>query len=521
MHIPSILLRAARLFPRHPAVLRDGEWEPYAAFAERVCRLAGGLKSMGVGPGDRVAALLPNDVPYLELYFAAPIAGAVLVPLNWRLSAGEISRVLEHAEATLLVADERFRERAEPASGAHGVRLVRVGSGPECEGPAWDDLAAGPALDLLSAPTGTGDEPAQLYYTSGTTGRPKGVVLTHRNVCSHALMAIAELSLTDADTWLHAAPMFHLADAWASFAVTWAGGRHVFTPEFEPDAVLDQLDRGGVTLTNLIPTMLNVLVRRPGAAERRYEALRLVLSGGAPISPELVRRVSGTFGCTYLQTYGLTETSPYLTVSRPTAPVSAMRGEERAWYAACTGRPLVGVDLRVVDEQGRDVPADRDTVGEIVVRGPSVTPGYWKDPEATSAAFEDGWFHTGDLAVLDREGYVDIVDRKKDVINTGGEVVYSVEVENVLLEHPLVVEAAVVAAPDERWGEAVKAVVVVAEGSAPSEEELVTHCRRRLAHFKAPRSVELWEALPRTGSNKIDKLAIRERYWVGRDRRVG
>jgi len=398
---------------------------------------------------------------------------------------------------------------------------VWAGAGDARGGPAWDELAESEPVDLLSAPSGPGGEPAQLYYTSGTTGRPKGVLLTHSNVCSHALMAIAELSLTDGDTWLHAAPMFHLADAWASFAVTWTGGRHLFARDFRAELVLDQLERGGVTLTNLIPTMLSTLVRHPGAAGRRYESLRLVLSGGASISPELVRRVSETFGCTYLQTYGLTETSPYLTLSRPTLPVAAMPEAERAWYGACTGRPIVGVDLRVVDEQGEDVPADRETVGEIVVRGPSVTPGYWKDEESTRAALRGGWFHTGDLAVMDREGYVDIVDRKKDVIKTGGELVYSVEVENALLEHPAVVEAAVVAVPDERWGEAVKAVVVPAAGYGPSEEELVAHCRERLARFKAPRSVDLVEALPKTGSNKIDKKAIREPYWRGRDRRVG
>ncbi|MHC5081417.1 MAG: long-chain-fatty-acid--CoA ligase [Planctomycetota bacterium] len=519
MRITDILDHATKIHGDSPALKRDGRDETYAVFAERVRRTAAGITGEGAGKGARVAVLLPNGPEFLELYFASPMVGTVLVPLNTRLAAPEIAAVLEDAGAHLLVYDESFESLAcEAAARAkEKPHLVRVtGNGGE---PA---VGSGSAVGDVPDPADAGDEkePAQLYYTSGTTGAPKGVILTHRNVCSHAMMASAELTLSHRDVWLHAAPMFHLADAWACFAVTWAGGRHVFAPRFEPGLVLDMILKQGVTLTNLVPTMLNALVAHPGASDRAYPSLRVLLSGGAPIAPALVRRIMDTFKCDYIQTYGLTETSPYLTLSKLEASLERLPEEERFWYKACTGRPLRGVNLRVVDGSGRDVPADREAVGEIVVRGPSVTPGYWRNPEETEKAFQGGWFHTGDLAVMDGEGYVNIVDRKKDVIVTGGEQVYSVEVENALLRHPAVFEAAVVAVPDEVWGEAVKAVVVLKEGHEVGAGVLIAFCREAMASYKAPKSVDFTDGLPRTGSKKIDKRAVRERYWTGRDRRV-
>lgn len=527
MLITDILDHTSRVHGGARALRRDGRDETYAVFAERVRRAAVAIAGEGAGRGARVAVLLPNGPEFLELYFAAPMAGAVLVPLNTRLAAQEIAAVLENAGASLLVFDARFDDLASEAAvlSREKPRLVRAaGRGGErpAGGAADYESWAGSRVADCPCPADSGDEdgPAQLYYTSGTTGSPKGVVLTHRNVCHHAMMAASELALSDGDVWLHAAPMFHLADAWACFAVAWAGGRHVFAPRFDPGAVLDMVNDQGVTLTNLVPTMLNALVSHPGAAGRAYPSLRVVLSGGAPIAPALVRRIMDTFKCDYIQTYGLTETSPYLTMSKLKTSLEGLPEEERFWYKACTGRPLRGVNLRVVDESGRDVPADRETVGEIVVRGPSVTPGYWRNPGETEKAFVDGWFHTGDLAVMDREGYVNIVDRKKDVIITGGENVYSVEVENALLRHPSVFEAAVVAVPDDAWGEAVKAVVVLKPGCGAGAEDLIAFCREAVAAYKAPKSVDFVDMLPRTGSNKIDKRAVREPYWADRDRKV-
>ena len=517
MGIPEILRHAVRLYGNRPAILCGGRWTTYAELGDRAGRLAAALARRGLEPGGRVAALLPNVRPFLDLYFAAPLARAILAPLNHRLSAGELAAILDHSGASLLVTHTRFARKAAEAAraAARPPRILWVGE-PPCppaeEGEGLEEAVSGETGDEGSDPRDDPAEgdPAHLYYTSGTTGSPKGVILTHRNVCTHALMAIAELSISDRDVWLHAAPMFHLADAWAAFAVTWAGGRHVMAPSFEPGAALSLMEEEGVTLTNLVPTMLHALVRHPGAADRRFPSLRLLLSGGAPIAPALVRSIMETFRCEYWQTYGLTETSPYLTISKPKAGFEDLPAEEAFRYRASTGRPLAGVELRVVDDEGREVPADRRAVGEIVVRGPTVTPGYWRNPEATAEAFRGGWFHTGDLAVRDPEGYVDIVDRRKDVIITGGEKVYSVEVEAVLCGHPGVSEAAVVGIPDEAWGESVKAVVVRAPGSTVGERELIEHCRSRLAHFKAPRSVDFAEFLPRTGSGKVCKRELRE-----------
>jgi acyl-CoA synthetase (AMP-forming)/AMP-acid ligase II len=359
-------------------------------------------------------------------------------------------------------------------------------------------------------PVGGDDDPANIYYTSGTTGHQKGVVLTHRNISSHALATVAELGLAETDVWAHVAPMFHLADAWATWAITMVGGRHVMVGSFQPNRVLQTFVTERVTVTNLGPTMLNDLVGEPAARALDFPELRLIMSGGAPISPRLVRRIVETFRCEYVQTYGLTETSPYLTFSLLTEQLKSLPPDEQMRFRSRTGRPALGVQLRVVDEHGRDVPSDDRTVGEIVARGDRITPGYWRLPKATEEAFRGGWFHTGDLATIDHHGFLNIVDRAKDVILTGGEVVYSTEVENALSEHPAVSEVAVVGVPDERLGERVHAVVVVALGRAVSADDLIGHCRDRIAHYKCPRSVATVGALPRTGSGKISKKSIRE-----------
>jgi acyl-CoA synthetase (AMP-forming)/AMP-acid ligase II len=284
----------------------------------------------------------------------------------------------------------------------------------------------------------------------------------------------------------------------------------VFLPHFTPEAALDLLARERVTITNLVPTMLNLMVKAPGAGERRY-ALRAMLSGGAPIAPDVVRRILATFHCDYVQTYGMTETSPYLTLSLLTPAAQQLPPDEQLRMKCKTGRPFLGVTLQVVDDAGAPVKADGVAVGEIRVKGATVTPGYWRNPEATAAAFDaDGFLRTGDLATIDAHGYVDIVDRKKDVIKTGGEAVYSVEVENVLYAHPAILECAVFGLPDPHWGERVVAAVVLRPGTATTADELIAFCKARIAHYKAPKDVRFLDALPRTGSGKITKKALRD-----------
>jgi len=317
----------------------------------------------------------------------------------------------------------------------------------------------------------------------------------------------------NSDHWFHVAPLFHLADAWATFAITWVGGKHVILPAFEPARVLRLIREERISITNLIPTMLNMMVNHPEVHRYDYSSLRVLLSGGAPIAPEVVRKIVETFRCDYIQTYGMTETSPYLTMSILKDHLKALPWEEQLRFKSKTGREFINVSLRVVDERGNDVAGDEKQVGEIIVRGDTVTPGYWDLPDETGKAIRHGWLHTGDLAVMDREGYVTIVDRKKDMILTGGENVYSTEVENVLYMHPDVLEAAVIGVPDAHWGEAVKAFVVRKDGRSVGGDDIIAFCKTHLAHYKAPKSIDFLKALPRTGSGKIYKKGLRDPFW--------
>ena len=407
------------------------------------------------------------------------------------------------------------------AAAVEGLDLVQVLFGPGGPPPKPQETSPGPPLGLAidhvsardfvphpSAP----EDVAHLYYTSGTTGEPKGVPLTHRNVVSHAQAAVTELDLASDDVWGHIAPMFHLADAWATLAVTLAGGSHAFSRDFEAKVALWTLEEQGVTVTNLVPTMLQRMLAAAPEMNFQGGSMRLVLSGGAPISPATVAAVLDVFRCEYVQTYGLTETSPYLTLGllephhRKEAPEAQLARRSR------TGRPFETVELRIVDSSGQPVPLDDRTVGEITARGSTITPGYWNRPEETAAAFKDGWFHTGDLATIDAEGWVNIVDRKKDMILSGGENVYSIEVENALYGHPAVLECAAFGAPSVEWGEEVCAAVVLRESAGESEgleEELREHCATRLARYKLPRRIVFMDDLPKTGSGKIAKRLLR------------
>jgi len=462
-----------------------------------------------------VAILELNSHAFLEAYFAVAGIGAILCPLNYRLSAREIGFILSDSGARWLLAASDFADlvRASASEPNPLEGMVWIGAAQAeiaaVESHQYEQVIATHLGGFEPTPVDP-DAVAHLYYTSGTTGRPKGVMLTHRNVCVHSHTAIEELELVSSDVWGHIAPMFHLADAWASFAITWVGGRHVMVPRFEAETVLKGIGERGITLSNLIPTMLNLMTKHPRASEYDYSSLRLILSGGAPIAPDVVRRIMEVLGCEYVQTYGMTETSPYLTLSILKDHLRTLPAEQRLVYQAKTGRPFAGVELKVVAEDGSPVLADEQQVGEIWVRGETITPGYWNRPEETREAFSSGWLKTGDLAVLDPEGYVNIVDRKKDMIISGGENVYSTEVENVLYAHPEVLEAAVFGVPDEKWGEAVKAAIVLRDGAGLTASDIIQFCRERLAGYKTPKSVEFLVSLPRTGSGKIYKKALRD-----------
>lgn len=526
MNIWMTLAKALALYPHKIGVVDGKTRLSYAQVGERVKALAGFFQAKGIRPGDRIAVLELNSHRFLETYYAAAAAGAILNPLNFRLSPPELAYILRDSQARWLLTNARFSSLVEatlleqnPLEG-----LLWIEGKPELslniQQLEYEEvLGLAPGGEFLPEPV-LPDQVAHLYYTSGTTGKPKGVMLTHQNVCVHALGTIAELNLTDRDVWAHVAAMFHLADAWATFAITWVGGCHVMVPQFEPQRVLETIQEHRVTISNLIPTMLNLMVKHPQAHHYDYSSLRAILSGGAPIAPEVVRSIVEVFGCEYIQTYGMTETSPYLTLSILKQHLKELPAQEQLRIKARTGRPFLAVELQVVDENGKPVAPDDSTVGEIWVKGQTVTPGYWNLPEETQKAFHQGWLKTGDLAVVDEEGYVNIVDRKKDMILTGGENVYSTEVENVLYMHPKVLEAAVFGVPDEKWGEAVKAAVVLKQGESATQEEIISFCKERLAHYKCPKSVDFLSELPKTGSGKITKKALRDPYWSGYSKRV-
>jgi len=499
MPLNEILPKAIKLWQKKEAIVCGSIRLTYEQLGKRVFSLCKGLSQVGLKKGDRIAILHENCHKFLEIYFATAHLGAVLVPINIRLSLNEISMILEDSGASIILSQEKFKEKIPKQ-----IKVIWSESQYEELINKYDPEI--PEVEIKDS------DIAHLYYTSGTTGRPKGVILTHKNVKIHALGTIAELQLTDADNWIHAAPMFHLADAWATFSITWIGGKHVFVPVFDTGAVLRLIQEEKITITNLIPTMLNMMVNHPDVDKYDYSSLRVLMSGGAPIAPELVKKIISTFGCDYIQTYGMTETSPYLTLSILKEHLKKLPPEEQLKYKAKTGREFITVSLRVVDEKGKDVKRDGKQVGEIIVKGDTITPGYWNMPDETRKAIKDGWLYTGDLATIDEEGYVQIVDRKKDMIITGGENVYSTEVENVLYMHPAILEAAVIGVPDEKWGEAVKAVVVLKEGYNLTEQEIISFCKEHLAHYKAPKSVDFVDSLPKTGSGKIYKKGLREMY---------
>ncbi len=514
MDIWMILQRAVALYPDKTAVV-DGDLSfTYAQVGERVEALALFFQEKGIKKGDRIAVLEFNSYQYLEAYFAAAGVGAILCPLNYRLSAREIAFVLNDAGAKWLIANSSFSSLVGEviAEKAPLEGILWLGRNPSpsenLQMSEYEDVIDRPAEEFHPS-TITKDSTAHLYYTSGTTGEPKGVMLTYQNICTHALGTIAELKLADSDVWGHIAPMFHLADAWAVFAITWAGGRHVMVKNFDPETVMQAIERHRITISNLIPTMLNLMVKHSRAGEYDYSSFRVILSGGAPIAPELVRSIMDTFGCDYIQTYGMTETSPYLTLSILKEHLLKLPLEKQMFYKVKTGRPFIAVDLKVVDPDGLPVAGNDEQVGEIWVKGDTVTPGYWNRPEETEKTFRQGWLCTGDLAVVDFEGYVNIVDRKKDMIVSGGENIYSIEVENALYMHPKILEAAVFGVPDPKWGEAVKAAVVLKEGERTTAEELLHFCKQHLSSYKAPKSVVFLKELPKTGSGKIYKKGLK------------
>ncbi|TDD41937.1 acyl-CoA synthetase [Nonomuraea terrae] len=498
----SFLERSAAVFGPRLAVV-DGDLRlTYAELWQRARRLAGALAGLGVRPGDRVAVLAPNGHLLLESTFGVPGAGAVMVPLNIRLSSGELAYILGHAEVSVLLHDDELTGLATAAAEESGQkpRLVSTAE--------YETLLD--AAEPLLVPVEDELAPLSINYTSGTTGRPKGVVYHHRGAYLQALAMALHTRLEAASGYLWTLPMFHCHGWCFPWAVTLAGARHVCLRKVDPGQAWALIREHRVTHLCGAPTVLTSLLAHADAPTAALDPRLLACVGGAPPSPALLGRALQA-GIDVIHLYGLTETYGPAVINQPQPEWSGLGVEE---LAALTARQGVGnviaQRVRVVGEDGRDVPADAATIGEIAVRGNDVMVGYHRDPVATEKAAADGWFRTGDLGVLHPDGYVQLVDRAKDVIISGGENIASVEVENALVSHPAVQEAAVVARPDAHWGEVPIAYVTLAAGASATAAELIEHVRGRLAHFKAPKAVYFGE-LPKTSTGKIQKNVLRDR----------
>ncbi|HEY2442197.1 MAG TPA: long-chain-fatty-acid--CoA ligase [Streptosporangiaceae bacterium] len=503
--------RTRRLHGAREAVV-DGDLRlTYEQFFDRCDRWAAALAGLGVRRGDRVATIAPNTHAQLESFYAVPQLGAVLVPVNYRLTADDFVYIVNHSGASVVCADRDYLDTID------GVRdqMPQVRHFVAFEGArdGWLDYEAAIAATPPAAGRAEIDERDLLAinYTSGTTARPKGVMITHRNAAMNSIGTLLHHPIAVGERYLWTLPMFH-ANGWTyTWTVTAAAGTHVCLRKVDPAAVFGLIRDERVQLLCAAPTVLISLASAAGQTRGEVPAGVRVVTAGAPPAAATIERLEGDFGWEVTHVYGLTETAPFILVCAPLPEHEALSPAERAVVKARQGVELLtSGELRVVDEAAREVAADGQTLGEIVVRGNVVMAGYYHDPEATERAMGDGWFHSGDAAVVHPDGYVEIRDRIKDVIISGGENISSVEVEGTLLRHPAVQEVAIVGLPHERWGEAPHAFVVLAEGADASGEELITFARERLAHFKAPHGVTFVTELPKTATGKIQKYVLRQ-----------
>ena len=530
MNIPLTPVRflryAEQQFPGKTAVVCRDQRFTYAQFADRAARLAGALRAARVKAGDRVAFLSMNCHRLLEAYFGVLEAGAVLLPLNYRLASHELEYILNDSGATTLFLGQDFI----PIVDSFRLNLTTVRSchlldaTPQVEWLApqnYEQILAAAAPHRAEIASFDEDSLCELFYTSGTSAHPKGVMLTHRNIYLHAMNIALFHHTKSEDVFLHTIPLFH-ANGWgAAHTITLVGATHVMSSRFVPQEIFRLVERERVHSLSLVPIMASALVNCPERSKYDLSSLEWITIGGAASYPSLMREVEQKLGCACFSGYGLTECSPSLATAE-LKPDMVCEPEQRYLLQSMTGYAYPGVELRVVDFEDRDVPHDGKTMGEIIARSDSVMAGYWQQAEATEEALRGGWFHTGDMAVIMENGYILIVDRKKDIIVSGGENISSLEVEKALLAHPEVYEAAVIPVRDDKWGEVPKGVVILRPGCSVTEAELIEFCRANLSHYKCPRSIEFCETLAKTATGKVLKKELRKKYGrAGSGRRDG
>ncbi len=510
MHVPfstgDFLQRAADVYPDRVGILDEPD-QPAASLgavtfgesARRVRAIQAGLDDLGVGEGERVAIVSHNATRLWELLHAVPTSGRILVPINFRLRPDEVKFIVGHCGARMLLVDPELDESLKDVTAEHRFRT----------GAESDDALL--RFDVEPRPWSAADEDATatINYTSGTTASPKGVQSTHRNIWVNAVTFAMHTAVTDRDVYMHTLPMFHCNGWGMPFGTTGIGVKQVVIRKVDGAEILRRVDEHGVTLMCGAPTVWNMVLDAAQSWEGEIPGkgtVRIVVAGAAPPS-RTVARIETELGWEFIQIYGLTETAPLLTVNRGRAEWDDLDPEERAAKLSRAGSAAIGMTMKTSDS------------GEVLVRSNVVMEGYWDNPEATEEALSGGWFHTGDGGTIE-DGYLTISDRKKDVIITGGENVSSIEVEDVIFGHPAVAEVAVIGVPDERWGETIKALVVLADGAHVDEQELIAHCKAKLAGYKAPTSVEFRDELSRTATGKLQKFKLRAPYWEGRDRQV-
>ncbi len=519
MYLSQCIRRAAQVAGDEIATIDGERILTWKQCLHRVQHLAGAIRGkLALKQGDRAAILALNSDRYFEYSYGMVWAGCVFVPLNTRLAPPEIAYWLNDSGSEVLFVDDTFLPAVKALAGKlESVRdYVYIGTEATPDGMhRYDDLIDG-AEPIEDAGLGY-DDLAALYYTGGTTGVSKGVMLSHRNLQANAMQVIPAINFQPGMRWLHAGPMFHIADGLSIFGVTTMAGRHVFIPGFEPVAVLNAIQEHGITDTLLVPTMINMLVHHPDVGTYDLSSLRQLTYGASPMPEAVIRRALEVMpDVNFTHAYGQTECAPIVSFNGP----ECHRGEglENGMFKSC-GKAAIAVDVKIVDEEDNEVPPG--TVGELCVRGPNVMLGYWNKPEQTAEALKDNWMHSGDGAYMTEAGFIYIVDRVKDMIISGGENIYSAEVESAVHQHPAVAECAVIGVPDEKWGEAVHAIVRLHEGQTAGEQDIIDHARGLIAGFKCPRRVSFrGEPLPLSGAGKVLKTELRKPYWEGEDKQV-